>query len=306
MGFFQGSKYSYCTTLAADIIAFIAGTSIGWSSPAIAILESDITRIPLNKRITEEASWIVSLLPLGGVFGPFIFGFFIQTIGRKITVIMIAFPFLIAYLIAAFAKTVWQLYVARILMGIGLGGVFGVVPIFIVEIVEDVNRGLLLASPICFSTLETPYYLIRVNKEEKALESLYYLRRKSRDDLLTELKAIKSHLSEKITQGSLLEIFKTKAFFYSVVLTTLQQYSGATIILYFAKNIFENAGNNIAPEISSIIIALVQFVVSFISLPLIDKCGRRILLLVSYFPFSIDMIGMAGTFWLFASFCKRF
>ncbi|RZC38205.1 Sugar tr and/or MFS 1 domain containing protein [Asbolus verrucosus] len=296
---------------------------MAWSSPIIAILENDdIDKIPLKRQITEdEESWIGSLMAMGGIFGPLIFQYFVQTVGRKITVTVIAFPFLVAYLISAFSETIWLFYIARILMGVGVGGMFSILPIFVVETVEDINRGLLQASTttslmlgllfsyslgpyvsimafnlvlasICiifvpifwFVAPETPYYLITINKEEQAMKSLMYLRRKPSEDLQKELETIKLHL-DQLKKASFLDIFKTKiavkAFLYSVALTTFQQFSGVTVILSFAQNIFDATGSNIPPEICSIIVGSAQFVVSFISPPFLDKIGKRILLLIA-------------------------
>ncbi|KAJ3626798.1 hypothetical protein MTP99_017266 [Tenebrio molitor] len=64
MVFFKGSKYSYFVILAADVIAFITGTSIAWSSPVLAILRGDdLNKIPLGRKITtDEESWIGSVI----------------------------------------------------------------------------------------------------------------------------------------------------------------------------------------------------------------------------------------------------
>ncbi|XP_044268867.1 facilitated trehalose transporter Tret1-like isoform X2 [Tribolium madens] len=148
MAFLQRINHAYLVIFAADIIAFITGTSIAWSSPVIAILEGkDINKIPLGRQITdEEESWIGSMAAMGGIFGPFIFGYLVQSTGRKITVTVISIPYLVAYLLAAFAESVSLYYVSRILMGFGVGGMFCILPIFVVESVEAKNRGTLQAT----------------------------------------------------------------------------------------------------------------------------------------------------------------
>lgn len=309
--------------ISADVIAFITGTSIAWSSPVLAILRGDdLDKIPLGRKITtDEESWIGSLSAMGGIIGPFIFGYLVQTVGRKITISLIALPFLSAYLIAAFAEIVPLFYLARILMGMGVGGMFGILPIFVVETVEDVNRGLLQASTTSFIMLgllfsycigpytsimifnlilfaicvvfiplfwyvapETPYYLVSVNKETEAMNSLRYLRHRPDDEVQKELEEIKSHLKQ-LKPGTFMDIFRTrgtmKAFFYSVALTAFQQFSGVTVILYFAQNIFDATGSDIPPEVCSIIVGSVQFFVSILSPPFLDKVGRKSLLLIA-------------------------
>lgn len=257
---------------------------------------------------------------MGGIFGPFIFGYLVQSVGRKITLTVISIPYLIAYLIAAFAKTISLYYISRILMGFGVGGMFCILPIFVTETVEAKNRGTLQATTtsaimlgllfsycvgpyvsimifnlilaaICviyipvfwFVAPETPYYLCSVN-EEQAFKSLKYLREKPEIELRSELEEIKTHLKQ-LNPASFWEIFKTKgtfkAFLLSVALTTFQQFSGVTVILYFCQNIFDETGSEIPPEICSIIVGSVQFLVSMISPPFLDKVGKKILLLVA-------------------------
>ncbi|RZC32924.1 Sugar tr and/or MFS 1 domain containing protein, partial [Asbolus verrucosus] len=306
-----------------DILSFIVGTASTWSSPVIPKLQNDnVSEIPLGRQITEnEASWIGSLSAMGSIFSPLIFGFVIQKVGRRTSGILAAVPFVIAYLTSAFAQVVELFYVARILMGIGVGGMFCTLPIYIVEVAEDVNRGLLSASTgtsmvagmlfsycvgpfvsimvfnlilavICVLYIptfwliapETPYYLVKINKDEKALESLRYLRRKPDEDLQKELLQIKSYLNQ-MTQGSFSDLFKTKgtskAFIYSITVTTFQQFSGINVIFSYTQTIFDATGSDLPSEINSIIVASVQFICSFIGPLLSDRLGRRILLLIS-------------------------
>ncbi|XP_044268849.1 facilitated trehalose transporter Tret1-like isoform X1 [Tribolium madens] len=323
MAFLQRINHAYLVIFAADIIAFITGTSIAWSSPVIAILEGkDINKIPLGRQITdEEESWIGSMAAMGGIFGPFIFGYLVQSTGRKITVTVISIPYLVAYLLAAFAESVSLYYVSRILMGFGVGGMFCILPIFVVESVEAKNRGTLQAtttsaimlgllfsysvgpyvSIMAFNLIlaafcviympvfwflapETPYYLCSINQEEEAFKALSYLRQKPHNEVQLELEGIKEHVKQ-LKPTSFYGIFKTrgtvKAFVYSVVLTISQQFSGVTVILYFTQNIFHEAGSVIPPEVCSIIVGAVQFVVSTISPPFLDKVGKKLLLLIA-------------------------
>jgi hypothetical protein len=97
------------------------------------------------------------------------------------------------------------------------------------------------------------------------MNSLRYLRQRPDDEVQKELEEIKSHLKQ-LKPGTFMDIFRTrgtmKAFFYSVALTAFQQFSGVTVILYFAQNIFDATGSDIPPEVCSIIVGSVQFFVS--------------------------------------------
>lgn len=321
--FLKWLKFFFILSIVADILSFIVGTASAWSSPVIPKLQNDdINEIPIGRQITQnEASWIGSTLSLGGIISPLIWGYAVQKVGRKTAGIIVIVPFLVAYLTTSFAQVISLFYFGRILMGIGIGGMFCVLPIYIVEVAEDVNRGLLAASTGCFMVAgmlfsysvgpfvsimafnlilasicilyiptfwylspETPYYLVRINQDENAVKSLRYLRRRPIQELHEELERIKCYLAS-MTEDSFLSIFKTrssaKAFIYSVALTTFQQFSGINIIFTYMQSIFDSTGSYIAPEISSIIVASVQLIFSFISPLLSDKIGRRSLLLLS-------------------------
>lgn len=324
----------------ADILPFIVGTASAWSSPIIPKLQNpNLDEIPLGRQITtNEASWIGSLLSMGGIVSPLIWGYLVQKVGRKPAGIAVVVPFLVAYLVSAFAQNIALFYFARVLMGIGIGGMFCVVPVYIVEIAEDKNRGLLCALPGCFLVggmlftyvvgpyvsimifnlvlsgicacfipifwylaPETPYWLVRKNQDKTALKSLYYLRRRPLKQLEDELERIKTYL-KSMTEGTFLEIFKTrasiKAFIFTVGLTTFQQFSGINVIFSFMQTIFDSTGSYIRPEICSIIVAGVQFVFSVICPLFSDKLGRRTLLLISITGAALAEIVLGTYFFL--------
>ena len=66
-----------------------------------------------------------------------------------------------------------------------------------------------------------------------------------------------------------------------MALTTFQQFSGVTVILYYVQNIFDATGSNIPPEVCSIIVGSADFIVSTISPAFLDEVGRKIVLLIA-------------------------
>ncbi|KAJ3642652.1 hypothetical protein Zmor_025415 [Zophobas morio] len=321
-----------------DLLSFIVGTASAWSSPVIPKLQT-LCDNPLGRQISQdEASWIGSLLSMGGIVSPLIWAYLVQKVGRKISGIVVVIPFLVAYLTSAFAETIELYYFGRVLVGIEIGGMFSVLPIYVMEVAEDVSRGLLAASTGCFLVAgrlfsysigpfvsimafnliftgvclvyipafwffspETPYYLVKENQDQRALKSLRYLRRRPLADLEKELIQIKKYLAS-ITEGTFLVIFQTKAsikaFIYSGALTTFEQFSGINVIFSYMQNIFDLTGSDIAPEICSIIVASVQLVSSFMSPLLSDKAGRRTLLLVSITGATICEVVLGVYFYL--------
>jgi MFS family permease len=65
------------------------------------------------------------------------------------------------------------------------------------------------------------------------------------------------------------------------MLMFFQQFSGINAVIFYMLPIFESAGSTLDPAIASIIVGVVQVLMTFVSAVLIDKAGRKILLLQS-------------------------
>lgn len=60
-----------------------------------------------------------------------------------------------------------------------------------------------------------------------------------------------------------------------------QQVSGINAVIFFTTDIFIAAGSGIEPDIATIIVGVMQVAATFVASLVVDKLGRRILLLVS-------------------------
>lgn len=129
----------------------------GWSSPSILLLMSSDSPLPSGKITMDQASWIASLLCIGGLIGNLLFGFIANVFGRKMPLVLISipaivrtnflnavnlilrfnFPFQISWLLIWFAQNVYYLYAARTLSGIVGGGIFILIPLYLSEIASD-------------------------------------------------------------------------------------------------------------------------------------------------------------------------
>lgn len=316
----------YCyNCFLGNIIAFVAGSALTWSSPVASKLssnETDPAEMPFDHLITEEEnSWIGSLLAFGATFGPFLFGYSADRFGRKLTLLSLGCPFLISYLMLAFAKIVPLYYVARILSGLGVGGVFTVMPMYLGEIAEDSNRGALGSVLNCFICAglffsycvgpyltimvfnivlavfpavfmvvfyilapESPTYYVTKGDYESAEQSLNKLRGVTNKNIQNELQEIKSSV-ENTGKGSFKDLYRSrallKALIISFALVGFQQLSGINAVLFYTQPIFKASGSSLDPAISSIIIGGVQFSTSFLTPLVADRLGRKPLLYVS-------------------------
>ncbi|KAJ8932372.1 hypothetical protein NQ314_014739 [Rhamnusium bicolor] len=225
--------------------------------------------------------------------------------GRKYTLLSLGVPFVVCYLMMAFGKIIELFYVARFIMGLAVGGVFSLMPIYACEVADKSNRGVLgflMGSAVCGGLLfscalgpyvsvmvfnlilavfpliflilfpclgrEVPHYYVSINENDLAKEALQKLRGGS-NDIDEELGELQKKFKEE-EQGSFTDIFRTKGLKKA----------------FATSKIFQEVGSNLAPEVCTIIIAVVQFISSFIA-PLIgDRLGRKTIL-------TFSAIGMA-------------
>ncbi|XP_030761668.1 facilitated trehalose transporter Tret1-like isoform X1 [Sitophilus oryzae] len=135
-----------------------------------------------------------------------------------------------------------------------------------------------------FMGVETPHYYVMKNKHDLAKGALLRIRKQSDQETEKELDHIRT-IIEGEEQGNLLDIFRNKgsvkAFIIGSGLVFFQQASGINAVLFFAQNIFQDAGSTLKANYCSMIIGAVQFGTSFIT-PLVSNLfGRKTLLILS-------------------------
>ncbi|XP_054263259.1 facilitated trehalose transporter Tret1-like [Macrosteles quadrilineatus] len=234
----------YLAVMAANVGAFSLGSLYNWTSPALPKLSAADSWLPIT---TTQASWIGSLIGIGSIFGPFIGGVLVDTVGRKGSMILAVLVGLVAWAMLYFTTAVWHIYISRIIGGIGGGIVFTCVPLYIAEIAEDDIRSALgstlnfffasgylieyifgpwvshwnlilisCVAPILFFIMcpfipESPYYYILKDDIENAHKSLKKLRTGwPKKDIEMELEVIKESVQEAMREkGTLLELVAT-------------------------------------------------------------------------------------------------
>lgn len=309
-----------------NLASFSAGIAFAWSSPTIPQLNGSIDpeNNPLGYSISpSEESWIASLVPLGSAFGPVIFGYLADKLGRKNALLLAMIPLIVSFLMKAFASNIITFYFARAIGGFGSGGVFTVVPIFMGEIAEDRNRGALgcfmpvfcsmgfifsycvgpFVSIMWFSLVsavpsalfiifvfplapESPHYLVSKNKDAAASKSLHRLRNISAVHVSAELKDVKKYVEDSFSnKGKLKDFFSSRGLRLGIITTVglmmVQQGSGINVFLSYMNSIFAASASSIPSDVSTIIIAVVQTIIVCVTSLVIDKLGRRLLLLIS-------------------------
>jgi SP family facilitated glucose transporter-like MFS transporter 8 len=117
---------------------------------------------------SEETSWIGSLTPAGAVIGPVLVGLLADRIGRKRTLLFTACPALVSWIMLIFVKTVVLIYIARFILGIAVGMVYAVSPMYVGEISE--------VSPQPFAkALQYQYFILVLLKNSFVMNLLQLL-----------------------------------------------------------------------------------------------------------------------------------
>ncbi|XP_050463966.1 facilitated trehalose transporter Tret1 isoform X2 [Cataglyphis hispanica] len=138
---------------------------------------------------------------------------------------------------------------------------------------------------VFFFMPETPVYYLKKGNEEAARKSLTRLRG-NQYDIEVELQAHREALEEANRRSvSFAVMIKSRAvkkgFVIAYGLMLFQQMSGVNSIIFYSSDIFTKAGSSLPPGEASIIVGAVQVISVFLSTLVVDKLGRRILLLAS-------------------------
>ncbi|XP_045120063.1 facilitated trehalose transporter Tret1-like [Portunus trituberculatus] len=147
---------------------------------------------------------------------------------------------------------------------------------------------------------ESPYWLLRRGREKMALRSLMRLRAPEHD-VDSELNNIRDAINQQTQHSSIKQQFrslKETANYRPVVLVTsmflLRELGGAMNIFMYAVFFFENAGVMLDPFSCSIVLGFSRLIFTVISATIIDKVGRRPLLLSSTLICSLTLYITGG------------
>ncbi|CAH0597626.1 unnamed protein product [Chrysodeixis includens] len=279
---------------------------------------------------TRDSSLVSSILAIGAAISALPVGMLASKIGRRPTVLILSIPFTINWLLTIFANGAGMLIAARFFAGLATGGACVAAPMYIGEIAETSIRGslgayfqLFLTVGILFTFVvggwthwrtlsivsavfpillvvvfwwmpETPQYLLGKNRRRDAEKSLRWLRGPDAD-LSAELEDMQKEVDDAArNNASLLSMITSRAPRMALIcglgLMFFQQFSGINAVIFYTNNIFQSAGSNIPPVIATIIVGVVQTIATYASSVLVERAGRRILLLQSSIIMGICLV----------------
>jgi MFS transporter, SP family, arabinose:H+ symporter len=142
---------------------------------------------------------------------------------------------------------------------------------------------------------ESPRWLQLKGRDEEAFQILTKVLGK--EEAKKELEKIKPTCEKGCS--SVNQIFKPglrKALMIGVVLAVLQQVTGINAIMYYAPEIFKQAGAaQNSSLVETVLVGIINLIFTVVSLWLVDKLGRKVLLLIgtSIMTISLAVIGFA-------------
>ena len=158
----------------------------------------------------------------------------------------------------------------------------------------------LLWSLAVLANPESHAYLMSRKDFDGARASLQRLR--GHAYIETELNETQASLEEAAGQrfqiSALWESVNLRPLVVALMLMVGQQLSGVNAVIFFSVNIFNSAKTNLNSLLENIIVGGVQVVSTALAAVLIDKLGRRILLITSALIMIISLYGLGLYFWI--------
>lgn len=321
----------YLAAVAALTFALATGMACGYSSSATADMKR--TNSPLRPD-QNQVAWIGSIMALGAVLGGIIASYSSNYFGRKGTLMLSSIPFMIGWGLIAYANHFVYVYLGRFITGICVGITCVTTPPYLVEISTPNVRGLLgasfqlfivigvllvntlgvfltwewLAVPCAFLVVvaviamcfvpESPRWLVGKGKYQEAVNAIEFIQGDT-VDATAECVAIDEDLRLQPKGSiSLKELKKPEIIlpaFLSFSLVFFQQTTGSNAVLFYTVDIFKAAHGSLDPNWSAVIVDGVLVGATAISSMLMDKTGRKLLLIISGMGMAISLF-VLGTY----------
>ncbi|CAG8615944.1 2558_t:CDS:10 [Funneliformis mosseae] len=325
----SGSKvYVYLCAALSAIGGLLFGYDIGVIS---GILTMPHFREEFPADPVKEGT-IVSSLLAGCFFGALISGYFADKVGRRFSILGGSLFFIVGCVLQATSTTFVQLYFGRIISGLSIGPkeirgrlvtlqqwsiTIGIAISFWIDYVaEKIDSPVQWRIPLCIQTVPaiilavgtlflpfSPRWLMDHNREEEAIAVLAKLRAggdknaaivqeeylEIKDNVLFEREFAAKNYFELVKKGP--ENIRRRMIL-GIFIQIFQQLTGINAIMYYAPQIFINAGltSNSSSLLATGINGLVNMLSTIPAILWIDRWGRRPTLISGGILMGISML----------------
>lgn len=322
--------YLYLCAILASFGGLLSGFDTGVISGALLYINQSFEMNSLYSGL------LVSSVSIGAVVGALLNGVLIDKIGRRKVMLLTAGVFIIGSVLCCFSRNIVELILSRMFIGCAVGVVSFAGPLYLSEISTKEKRGeivsfhqLAITLGILFSYFvnyfcanlvhswrimfllgavpaivlffamfvlkDTPRWYVAKNKIDKARLVLQKIDKSQDADLEIEnIKKTLSNNNEKIKFEKRLLI----PFVIGIGIMFAQIATGINAIIYYAPTIFKMVGFSSNQDVlfATIFIGLINFLMTFVAIALVDKIGRKPLLYIGLVGMLVNLLLLSFSF----------
>ncbi|SCO55533.1 probable ITR1-Inositol permease [Fusarium fujikuroi] len=298
--------------VATAIGGMLFGYDTGVISGVLVVLGDDLDGrllTPSNKEL------ITALCAAGAFIGAIIAGITADKYGRKPAIWFASVLFTIGAVVQAASYSLVQMCVGRVLVGLGVGSASMIIPLYIAEIAPAKYRGRMISIDMVFLAtgsllayaFDAAFYKVPHGWRYMCLRVLQRMYPTANEtevaqmmtDIqygVTQAKALNEEISVRQSLKSLVTVpANRRAAIVACGLMATQQLCGFNTMMYYSSTLFQIVGFDNPIAVGTIVTAT-NWIFTFASIFLIDRVGRRRLLLWTMWGMPVFLLVAAGVF----------